>query len=187
VASVAITLDGMPLTVTTTPTLPTSATAASASWSGVAEGVHTLVVSAADRAGNAQTLTRTLTIDTTPPTTRITGGPTQLALGTIATFTFTGDDNLTPTPQLAFSLRMDAGPWSAYATVTSAVFSGLALGPHRFEVRARDLAGNEDPRPARRLFTVVAGSSSDAQSTGDFTLTLKPASVPILPGSTSRS
>jgi RHS repeat-associated protein len=185
VASVTITLDGAPLAVTPTPTLPTGTTTASASWSGVAEGVHTLAVSAADRAGNAQTLTRTLTVDTTPPTTRITGGPTQLALGTIGTFTFTGDDNLTPTPQLQFAWRMDAGPWSAYATVTSAVFSSLALGAHRFDVRARDLAGNEDPRPARRVFTVAAGSSSDAQSTGDFTLTLKPASVPILPGSTT--
>src|SRR5438034_1058873 len=38
-----------------------------------------------------------------------------------------------------------------------ATLRGLAPGGHLFEVKARDLAGNEDPTPAQRSFTVARG------------------------------
>src|SRR5439155_18191412 len=42
---------------------------------------------------------------------------------------------------------------------TTASFSGLAAGQHTFEVKALDLAGNEDPTPASQTFTVRLGPS----------------------------
>jgi len=70
------------------------------------------------------------------------------------TFAFTGTDNLTPATSLAFAWRLDGGPWSAFDSATSVTLAGLIQGPHLFEVKARDLAGNEDPTPAQASFTV---------------------------------
>jgi hypothetical protein len=47
---------------------------------------------------------------------------------------------------------MDAGAWSP--CTSPAGYTGLALGPHVFEVRATDPANNVDASPASRSFTV---------------------------------
>ena len=49
-----------------------------------------------------------------------------------------------------FQCRLDSG---GFATCSSPYRKRLALGMHRFEVRAIDAAGNADPTPAR--FRVV--------------------------------
>src|SRR5205823_1415239 len=64
-----------------------------------------------------------------------------------------------------FQCALDA---AAYAACTSPVsYSGLAAGSHAFAVRAIDAAGNVDPTPATRTWTVIVtggggGSPRDA-------------------------
>jgi len=111
-----------------------------------------LTAEAEDVAGNAGMATRVLVADNTPPETFIDAGPSgQIPVGN-ATFSFSGSDNQTAGPSLVFSWRLDSGPWSPFSADTSANLSGLAESPHLFEVKARDLAGNEDPTPASRTF-----------------------------------
>jgi hypothetical protein len=124
-----------------------------ASWNTrtLADGVHTLTAAATDLAGSTADATRTVIVDNTPPETLITDGASA---GTTATFRFTGSDNLTPVAGLTFAWRLDGGAYNSFAEATTASLSGLAAGAHVFEVKGRDRAGNEDPSPASRSFTV---------------------------------
>lgn len=159
VATVAVRGDSRELTTTLAPPPPASPITATASWntSAVADGTHTLTASATDQGQNAGTASRSVLVDNAPPETQITGGPEDPVSVPSATFTFAGTDNLSPAAGLAFAWRLDAGAFSPFAATTSATLSGLGAGLHAFEVKARDLAGNEDPSPARRTFTVTAG------------------------------
>ncbi len=158
IGSVGATLDGRALALALAPAPPAASVDGSAVWdSAIAgDGAHTIAATATDRAGNGGGSSRTLVVDNTPPETVITGGPPATIAETTATLTFTGNDNLTPAASLAFAWRLDGGAWSPFAPLTSASLSALAPGPHTFEVRARDLAGNEDPTPASRGFSVSA-------------------------------
>jgi 6-phosphogluconolactonase (cycloisomerase 2 family) len=101
-------------------------------------------------------MTITGIVDTTPPDTTITSGP----FGTIpvnnTTFTWTGADNLTPTPSLTYAYRLDPveSSFSAFGSATTKTYTGLANGAYTFYVQAQDQAGNVDPTPAARTFTV---------------------------------
>src|SRR3989475_9740104 len=110
--------------------------------------------------------TRVVIVDNTPPDTQIAGGPGGAAQVTSAIFTFTGTDNLTPPSGLEFAWRLDGGAWSAFTMEHSATLTGLAPGNYLLEVKARDLAGNEDPTPAQRSFTVARSEehTSELQS-----------------------
>jgi RHS repeat-associated protein len=138
------------------PLPPAGAVTATAPWNttGAVDGAHTLSAVAIDRAGNTQSATRVVVVDNTPPDTQLTGGPSGEIQDTGATFTFTGTDNLTPVTSLTFAWRLDAAPFGTFSTAPTASFTGLAEGSHTFEAKARDLAGNEDPTPAVRTFTV---------------------------------
>jgi N-acetylneuraminic acid mutarotase len=95
--------------------------------------------------------------DTQIPDTTITSGRSGTINDDTPTFTFTGLDDQTATADLRFSYKVDDGAWSAYQAGTSVTLggaTGLSDGPHTFQVRARDEAGNEDPSPAQRSFTV---------------------------------
>ncbi|HEX9505025.1 MAG TPA: DUF6531 domain-containing protein, partial [Acidimicrobiia bacterium] len=118
-----------------------------------ADGVHLVTAVAQDQAGNTATASQSLIIDNTPPTVLITGGPTGQINVATATFVFTGTDNLTPPINLQFAWRLDGGAFAAFSTATSATLNGLTEGTHLFEVKARDLAGNESSL-AGRSFTV---------------------------------
>lgn len=120
------------------------------------DGTHTLSASAEDVAGNRGSISWTVIVDNTPPDTEITSGGEPAAGGAV-TFAFTAADNLTPLASLAFSWRVDGGAWSPFVAETTATVD-VGPGPHVFEVRARDLAGNEDPTPAARSFTVGTGA-----------------------------
>ena len=120
----------------------------------LAEGARTLSVTIFDRAGNSASALTAFTVDATPPETQITGGPEGTVSATSAIFTVAGTDNLTPPADLQFAWRLDGGSFSSFSTQTQISFTGLSPGPHTFEVRARDLTGNEDPSPASRSFTI---------------------------------
>ena len=116
----------------------------------LAEGPHTFEVRATDSAGNTDPspATRNFTVDTTPPDTMITSGPS----GTIATdrptFTFAG----TPAGDTAkVQCLIEFG---RFQDCTSPSVIILEDGTHTAEFRAEDAAGNQDPTPATRTFTV---------------------------------
>jgi hypothetical protein len=146
------------LTTTLSPAPPASVITASTSWNttGGPEGAQTLIAKATDQAGNTATATRPVIVDNTPPDTQITAGPSGAISDSFATFTVTGTDNLAPVARLQYAWRLDDGAYSTFDPSTQITLSGLSVGPHTFEVKARDLAGNEDPTPAQQSFSVVA-------------------------------
>jgi hypothetical protein len=125
---------------------------ASLGTTSLAEGPRALTVTAVDRAGNAASTAVLVTIDRTPPETRIVSGPAGTIAKPAATFVVEGADVLSPS--LEFAWRLDAGAWSPFGLVSTIPLTGLTPGEHRFEVKARDLAGNEDATPAVQVFTV---------------------------------
>ncbi|SDU18316.1 parallel beta-helix repeat (two copies) [Jiangella alkaliphila] len=117
-------------------------------------GEHTFHVRAVDEAGNVGPAdSHAFTVaDTTAPDTSITGSPTNNTTNTDASFAFTGSDNGTPAAGLTFECKLDAG---TYAACTSPkAYTGLTVGPHTFEVRAKDAAGNVDQTPATFVWTI---------------------------------
>lgn len=126
-----------------------SACASPKSYSGLADGSHTFRVRATDGAGNVDgtPAERIWTVDTTAPETAITSGPSSATTATAASFEFSAGE-----AGSSFECSLDGG---AYGPCTSPKsFSGLGDGSHTFRVRAKDLAGNVDPTPAERTWTV---------------------------------
>ncbi|WP_170067625.1 hybrid sensor histidine kinase/response regulator transcription factor [Neolewinella xylanilytica] len=56
---------------------------------------------------------------------------------------------------LVFSYRLDGGPWLPYGSDNEYAFTSMPDGPHRLEVRARDIDFNVDPTPAVVDFAVL--------------------------------
>lgn len=110
--------------------------------SGLPVGPHSFAVRATDRAGNtgpAATVAWTIEApDTTPPSVTITSAPPAATTSTGASFAFTADD-----PGAAFACAVDGAPFVACASPVA--YTGLAVGPHVFSVRATDAAGNTGP------------------------------------------
>lgn len=176
VATVALTAGAQPLAAALSPAPPASGVEATAPWPtlAVGDGAHALGVMAADRAGNQSALSRVVIVDNTPPETSVTA---SMVSATGATIAFAGADNLAPDPALTFAWRLDGGPWSAFGPDRSVTLAGLGAGPHRFEVRARDLAGNEDPTPAGLTFTPAALRVAITSPAGGSTVS--PGAVPV--------
>jgi acid phosphatase type 7 len=86
--------------------------------------------------------------DTTPPETTITSGPTGTVSAQDASFAFSSSE-----AGSTFQCRLDGAAWAA--CTSPKLYSGLLGGPHRFEVRATDGAGNVDPTLAFREWTVA--------------------------------
>src|SRR5207247_496632 len=93
-------------------------------------------------------------LDTTPPETSIESGPAEGSLTNSpqAAFTFSGTDDRTPATALGFNCSLDGAAF--VACVNPQTYTGLAGGQHAFMVRAVDAAGNVDPTPATRTWTV---------------------------------
>jgi hypothetical protein len=91
--------------------------------------------------------------DTTPPDTTITEGPSGIVTSTSAEFKFTSTESGS-----SFACSLDG---AAYQSCTSPKsYSGLDAEGHTFSVRATDPAGNTDPTPATRSWTVSAPSGT---------------------------
>ncbi len=118
------------------------------------DGEHTFQVRAKDAAGNvdASPASRTFTVtDTTPPDTVITSGPSGPTSDSTPTFGF----NAPGEPGASFECQLDnAVDWVSCSSAHTTL--ALADGQHTIQVRAKDGAGNTDPTPASRTFTVDA-------------------------------
>jgi hypothetical protein len=117
------------------------------------DGAHTFYVKAIDAPGNeSQVVSVSFTVDTVPPETTITSGPSGSTTDTTPTFTFSSSESGS-----SFRCRFDSqafapcsGPGASHTP-----FTPLSAGDHSFGVRAIDRAGNDDPTPASRTFTVT--------------------------------
>ena len=103
---------------------------------------------------NLQTSLTFKIIDTVPPETTLTDGPTDGAHinATSVTFGWKGSDNIPN--ELTYAYKLDDGAWSGFAAATSFTTGALADGPHTFSVKAKDTAGNEELTPVVRNFVV---------------------------------
>ncbi len=121
--------------------------------SPLADGAHVFSVKAIDAPGNESAIvSRSFTVDTIPPQTTITSGPSGSTTDRTPTFTFSSSQ-----PGSTFACRFDSqafapcsGPGARHTPSTP-----LSVGSHSFDVRATDRAKNTDPTPARRTFTVI--------------------------------
>ena len=86
--------------------------------------------------------------DTTPPDTKITKGPPKKTHKRKATFKFTSTEG-----KSTFQCKLDKKPFKACGSPKT--YKKLKPGKHVFKVRAIDKAGNVDPTPAKRKFTVL--------------------------------
>ena len=129
-----------------------------------AEGVHDLSCRGTDAAGNTSAdgaHRATVRVDGTAPETTAGDGPPAQTDQTSATFAFTAADATSGVAE--YECRLNGG---TYAPCSSpATLSGLRDGPHTFQVRARDVAGNYDPTPAEwtwRIDTPRANAVDDS-------------------------
>ena len=120
--------------------------------------------------GTFSVTTMAAPIDTTPPETSISSGPSGTISTRSASLTYTGTDNVTSTANLVYATYLQGydNNWSSYSSATSRSYSNLPSGTYTFQVKARDEAGNEDATPASRSFTVnVKADSSITDFNGD--------------------
>lgn len=112
--------------------------------SGLSEGLHEFRVRAIDLADNADPTpaVASWTVDLTPPVSQILTAPAVLTAEADAAFTFTANEAVA-----TWEARVDGGPWQVAASPLSVL--ALADGPHSFELRALDLAGNVELNPRR--------------------------------------
>ena len=96
--------------------------------------------------------------DTTPPQTSISAGPASMSGSTSATLRFASTEQGS-----SFECSLDNGAWVACTSPKS--YFGLALGAHEFSVRAIDAAGNVDPTPETRSWTIEDTSEPPADET----------------------
>jgi hypothetical protein len=136
-------------------------------YGGLAQGTHRFTVYAVDRYGvrDPSPAARSWSIvssppstsppDTTAPDTSITSGPVDgSSTSTSVSFSFSGADNVGVT---GYECSLDAAPFSACSSPEA--YSGLSAGTHTFSVHALDAAGNVDPTPAIRTWTVTLSGS----------------------------
>lgn len=86
--------------------------------------------------------------DKTPPDTKITKGPPKKTHKTTVKFKFTATEGGS-----SFQCKLDGKPFKPCRSPKS--YKKLKPGKHVFKVRAIDRAGNVDPTPAKRKFTVL--------------------------------
>jgi hypothetical protein len=96
--------------------------------------------------------------DTTPPTSTIDSGPNGSTTSTSATFAFSSSE-----PNSTFECKLDTGAFASCSSPKS--YSGLDTGSHSFSVRATDAAGNTDPSPATRMWTIAPPADTTAPVT----------------------
>ena len=139
------------------------------------DGTYTFIVRQTDAAGNVSPeASQDYELDTGLPNTTIDSGPTGSTSNTDPSFGFSSDE-----AGSAFECELDGSGFAPCTTPRD--YTALSDGPHTFRVRATDTAGNTDPTPAERTFTVDTGAptvtidsmpqdpGNDSTPTWDFT------------------
>jgi hypothetical protein len=104
----------------------------------LAQGFHTFDVRATDALGNTgPQASYSWTIDTAPPTTSITGKPSNPSNIESPTFAFTASESAT------FECKLDGAAFAPCSSPNG--YTALADGAHTFRVKATDTAGNAGP------------------------------------------
>jgi hypothetical protein len=98
--------------------------------------------------------------DTTPPTTRITNKLAGSTTSTSASFSFRGRDNRRVK---GFQCSLDSAAWTRCSSPKS--YTRLAVGTHRFRVRAFDAARNKDRTPATRKWSIRPPAATPPSAT----------------------
>jgi len=127
---------------------PFATCAKPATVEGLSDGLHVFRVRAVDQAGKPDPTPAEWkwTVDTVPPHTQITGGPSGVT-NKAGPFNFSSDEQ--SSFECSIDNEEDFGP-----CYTSYTFVGLNDGEHTLYVRAVDQAGNVDPNPVSRSFTL---------------------------------
>ncbi|MFC6006475.1 hypothetical protein ACFQDO_04955, partial [Angustibacter luteus] len=131
------------------------------SFSGLADGAHTLVVTATDVVGNGgSSVTRSWKVDTAAPVTTVSAGPAEGSSqqGTSVQYTFAANETAT------FACRLDGGSWTVCTSPVS--YSGLAVGAHTIDLRATDSAGNIASLVTRHVTVLAAAPPVPAGKPG---------------------
>ena len=125
-------------------------------YSNLPDGAHSFEVRAIDQGGKTDPspASRNFTVDTRAPSTMIDSGPSGVTTEASPSFGFSSSE-----AGASFECRLDSAGFQPCTSPKS--YSGLALGPHSFEVRSTDPAGNTDATPASREFTVATDPACD--------------------------
>lgn len=136
-ATFSCSIDGSPFTACSSPLVLTALT----------DGPHSLEVqAAADGLIELVPARWDWNVDTRAPTTTILASPPSLDTNSNATFAFHANE-----AAVRFECSLDGDVYAACASPHA--YTGLADGPHTFDVRAIDLAGNTGPA-TRHTWTV---------------------------------
>jgi hypothetical protein len=115
-------------------------------YSGLSDGSHTFGVRQTDAAGNTGSVASyTWFVDTTTPQTTIDTTPPDPSAADVDFF-FSANETST------FECSLDGAAFSPCNSPAS--YTALASGPHTFDVRATDAAGNTDATPASYAWSV---------------------------------
>ena len=117
-------------------------------YDGLAEGEHTVAIRTHSE-GNAPTVdSRSFTVDRSAPESLISSGPRRFTREATVRLSLDASE-----PGASMACRLDLGTWQPCTRTPS--FGPLSEGAtHTVAVRATDVAGNTDPTPATRGFTV---------------------------------
>jgi len=116
-------------------------------YTGLTKGKHSFRVRSVDDAGNTDPTpaSRGWQVDTKAPATEVTEAPDEFSRA--ARFEFRSSEK-----HSSFECKLDDGHYSPCSSPKA--YPGLDDGAHRFRVRAVDRAGNPDPSPASRKWTL---------------------------------
>jgi hypothetical protein len=117
-------------------------------YTGLRAGAHTFRVRAVDEAGNTDPTParRAWQVDTRAPRTTLTEAPSAYEREP-SRFEFESSEG-----HASFECKLDGGKYDPCSSPK--IYPDLPDGRHRFRVRALDRAGNADPSPSARKWTV---------------------------------
>jgi|GEM_PF-3578711 len=130
--------------------------------SGLAKGSHSYSFRFNDGKHSSDVTTSTYsgpTVNNSPPSVTITGGPSGNTTNTSATFSWSGSDPDGNSDISGYYYELDDSTPDNWTTSTSVTLTGISLGSHTFYVQAKDRDGATSS-VASRSFTVVASGAT---------------------------